>query len=440
MSASARDRVRRIRESFWFVPVSIVLLGVVLAELAVAVDRWAGTSEWAHGAGGILSLGVGGSRGILTTVGGSMIAVAATSFSITISVIATASSTYGPRLVRNFMSDRRNQLVLGTFVATFVYCLLVLRAVSTPSSSSGQEFIPYLAIHLAIAIAIADVAALVYFIHHIADSIQVSTLVQRVRDELDRAVAGQYPERSPGNAVAADPVPRESPVVTAGRPGYVVWVDEEALTRLAAEHDGVIQVIATVGTHVLSDEPVVRTTCDAEAVTAGVRRSVAVDDARTPDQDVRFAVQQLVEVAVRALSAGTNDPYTARNAVSELGAGLCRLARAGAPPLGRTDPDGHLRLVVSRAQPVDIVDGVFDDLRMHGSGEAYVVRAAVKLAGRLAATGNAAMTLRARRHVDLMLDAFASGSRPAFDVERLQQYADEHLDDGLSVDGGPARA
>ena len=439
MAATSRERVQRVRDSFWFLPVTLVALAIVLAEVAVGVDRAVDSGSWGEGADSIATLGVSGSRGILVAVGGSMLAVAATSFSITISVIATASSTYGPRLVRNFMADRRNQLVLGTFVATFVYSLVVLRSVSEADGQGGAAFVPHLAVYVAIVIAILNVAALVYFIHHIADSIQVSTLIERVRNDLRRVVEDQYPAEPPENALDTAPLPAGAPVVRAGRTGYVVSVDEAGLLRLAAEHGGVIEVLPSVGTHVLDTEPVVRTTCDPSAVEAGVRRCVWIDDARTPHQDVSFAVQQLVEVAVRALSPGMNDPYTARNAVSELGAGMTMLARHGTPPLGRTDDDGRVRLVVRRVPVVDLVDGIFDDLRVHGAGEPYVVRSAVKLAGRIASAGDDGLARRVREHVRLMLAEHSSG-RPEFDTERLRRYAAEHLDDGLDRDGAPARA
>ncbi len=441
MGASVRERLRRVRDSFWLIPIALVVGGAVLAELAVGIDRAVDTQRWASTPGSAFLLGVSGSRGILTAIGGSMLAVASTSFSITISVIATASSTYGPRLVRNFMSDRRNQLVLGTFVATFVYSLLVLRSVNAADESTGRaSFVPYLAVYLAILIAVANVFALVYFIHHIADSIQVSTLIERVSRELHRVVAGQYPDTVPANAVPAGRLGGACEVVTAGAPGYVVSVDEAALLRAARTHDGVVEVLAPVGTHVLAEEPIVRTTCTAADVTAAVRSAVSVDDARTPYQDVAFAVQQLVEVAVRALSPGTNDPYTARNAISELGSGLTLLARNGLAPAGRSDDDGALRVVTARVTPIDVVDVVFDDLRTHGAEEPYVVRSAVKLAGRIAAAGDADLAERCRLHVTLMLDAFEAGDTAEFDVERLRAYAAEHVDDGLTEDGSPARA
>ena len=200
-------RIRRLRETFWFLPGVMVLIAVILAEGLVALDRFAfedvSDPIW------LLSpMGVSGARGLLTAIGGSMLAVAATSFSITISVVATASSNYGPRLVRNFMADRGNQFVLGVFAATFVYALLVLRSVSSADDNVGREaFVPYVAVYLAIVLAIGNVGVLVYFIHHIATSVRVTSLINSVRCDLFDVIDERYPLEQPDNGVHAVPNP-----------------------------------------------------------------------------------------------------------------------------------------------------------------------------------------------------------------------------------------
>ena len=433
MSTRFRESWMRARESFWFLPAVFVVVAVVLSQVAVFVDRqlelsWASTSA--------LALGVDGSRGLLTVIGGSVLGVAATAFSITISVIATASSSYGPRLVRNFMADRGNQVVLGTFVSTFAYCVLVLRSVTSADSDAGREaFIPYVATYLALLIALVNIGCLVYFIHHIADSIQISTLVQAVRDDLRRVAAREYPERNglaDGHAVPAGPLDPDAPgvvEVSAGTPGYVTGVDSAALVALAADRDLVIELVPQVGDHVIATEPIARLRGRAGVALEGgdlsgdVRRAVTLDDARTPHQDVRFAIQQLVEMAVRALSPGTNDPFTAQNAIEELGSGLAAIARGVELPDGVADDDGTLRLILRRPRPVELVDLVFDDLRSHGSQEMRVIRPAIQLAKRLAEADSPELAQRAWMHVDLLLDAFEGSGAADFDVERMRALA-----------------
>lgn len=432
---SLGEVVRRVRETFWWRPATLVVLGLLLAEAFVGLDHVLGSTRWGRG-GAVWQLGVDGSRGLLTAIASSMLGAAATAFSITIAVIATASSSYGPRLVRNFMTDRSNQLVLGTFLATFGYALLVLRSVRSADAVLGREpFVPFLSVHLAILFALANIGALVYFIHHISDSIQVPTLVARVRDDLLDLARREYAEPS-GRRVSdlarrvASPAeltdrPQHRPrLLNASGAGFVVSLDRDKLVELSAHGDGVTEVVAAVGDHVIRGEPLLRTTAapDDDRDDA-LLRCVVVGNARTPTQDARFAVQQLVEMAVRALSPGTNDPYTARNAVQELGAGLTAIVAAGEPPRGLTDEKGEVRLLLAPASPAELVSEALIDLRVHGSSEPQVVREVLVLAHRLHRVGDNEVRRVITRHVRLLLDACARSASQS-DVNRLRALAE----------------
>ena len=432
MTSQLKEHYVRARDSFWFLPASLVVLAIALSSSAVFLDRQLDL-DWA--ADSTLALGVDGSRGLLTVIGGSVLGVAATAFSITISVIATASSSYGPRLVRNFMADRGNQFVLGVFVSTFAYCVLVLRSVTAEDSDAGREaFVPYVAVYLAILIAVVNIGCLVYFIHHIADSIQISTLVESVRDDLRRVAEREYPRDEERWSPAAVPATRLEPTdprvleLSTGSPGYLVAVDVQSLVSYAAEHDLLIEVVPKVGDHLLPTEPIARVRGSRESelpdsLASAVRRRVSIDDARTPYQDIRFAVQQLSEMAVRALSPGTNDPFTAQNAIEELAVGLAAVASGTEPPEGIADESGELRLVLRRPRPIELIDIVFDDLRAHGSAQMRVVRPAIQLAKRVAENGSADLAQRAWMHVDLLLAAYAASGAAGFDVERMRELA-----------------
>lgn len=333
----------RLRDSFWVVPALLCAGALVLAEAVLAVDRHVQVGDT------FLSpllneAGASGSRDLLGAVAGSMLGVAGTMFSITMAVLALTSSSYGPRLVRNFMADRGNQLVLGTFLATFLYSLMVLRGVRSSSDSGDRtQFVPHLAVSVAVVLAVGCVAVLVYFIHHISDSIQVATLSGRVRTELRETVERMYPAGT-GRDVAAvrdDAGPRlpddlaGAAPVEAGRAGYVAAIDLERLLRLGREHDRVVLLAVRPGDHVLPDDVVARVwpagDDDSDELLTAVGRAVTVGRNRTPYQDVSFAVQQLVELAVRALSPGTNDPFTAQNALDDLTVGLALMAARPTP-------------------------------------------------------------------------------------------------------------
>ncbi|RIJ61073.1 DUF2254 domain-containing protein, partial [Clavibacter lycopersici] len=224
-----RSRLLHARESFWLLPALLGLGAVVLALGLVEVDRLlvaAGIDDIPL----VEDLSATGGRAILSAIGGTMLGVAATSFSITISVLATTSSSYGPRLVRNFMADRGNQVVLAVLTSTFLYALIVLRSIHT-EEDGVVGFVPVLAVSAAVLLAVADVAVLVYFIHHIAMSVQVTTLQTRVLADLERVIDATRPARdAEAGAVATDGPGDPDPagpvhVVRAAATGYVAGVD-----------------------------------------------------------------------------------------------------------------------------------------------------------------------------------------------------------------------
>lgn len=414
MRSSAR--LAQLRESMWFTPGVMVVVAMIVAQLVITFDLYLDDAALDLLPDSFL-LGVSGSRGILVTVGGSVLGVAATTFSITMSVIATASSTYGPRLVRNFMTDRSNQRVLGLFVATFVYCLMVLRRVQ--DASDGITFVPHVAVYGALFLALASIAGLVFFLHHISDVIQVSTLVRRVRRELERAVEALYGDGAQ-DRVPARPLTTATADVLADRAGFVTTIDAPGLVSAAADV-GVAEVLVGPGTHVLVGEPLARVSGDAQKMSDVVRDHVHVGESRTPTQDVRFAVQQMVEMAVRAVSPSTNDPYTARNVVEELACGLVPALRNGEPGAGWPDNKGVVRLVWQLPTGADLVDLVFDDLRVYAASDPAVVIAALGLAGRLLRVASPEATERIRLQVDELFAASERSGMAEFDLDRLRE-------------------
>jgi len=429
--------LQRLRERFWFLPAVLCALAAVLAQALVALDRslddqiapgWASTL--------LYRVGESGSRDILGAIASSSLAVAGTTFSITMAVLALTSSTYGPRLVRNFMADRGNQAVLGVYVATFLYSLLVLRAVRVvgdPGNQDAEVFVPHLAVNVAVLLAVANVAVLVYFIHHISDSIQVSTLTHRVRAELVDTVDRLYPEGLGRPAARPDAELEEALAhgdpVTSSLAGYVQSVQEDTLLEAAEEHDVLLVLRVRPGDHVLDGTPIVLVhppDRSGEDLRDAVRAAVRVSDARSPYQDVSFAVQQLTEMAVRAVSPGTNDPYTASNALDDLGAGLTHLVGRELPSPDRAGPSGARRVHAPRVDPADIVTEVLDPLRWYASGDPGVMHATLTLVDRVgAAARSRAVRARLLTHVGLLEDAFRRAGHVEHDVARFSERADD---------------
>jgi uncharacterized membrane protein len=434
--------LQRLREQFWFLPAVLSLAAFVLAEVLIATDEHLGELAVPSWPGAVLyRVGESGSRDILGAIATSSLAVAGTTFSITMAVLALTSSSYGPRLVRNFMADRGNQVVLGVFVATFLYSLLVLRAVRVvgdPGDQDAEVFVPHLAVNGAVLLAVGNVAVLVYFIHHISDSIQIATLARQVRSDLRRTVDRLYPAQvgrgeeavagTDAGAQLPERLEQEGAPVTAGRPGYVQSLHDEALLEVARRHDVLLALRVHPGRYVLDDSvlavvhPPGR---HGEELQDAVRSAVVVSDSRSPYQDVDFAVQQLTEMAVRALSPGTNDPFTAVNALDDLSAGLSLLAAREVPSAARYDDDGALRVHAPTSSVVELVSTVLDNMRWYAASAPSVMHAALRLVDRVGRHARH-RELRARllTQVGLLQEAFSAAGHQDHDVERFAEHAE----------------
>lgn len=429
----------RLRERFWFIPALLCVGAFGLAEGLIAVDRYLSDLELpAWGAALVYRVGESGSRDVLGAIASSSLAVAGTTFSITIAVLALTSSSYGPRLVRNFMADRGNQAVLGVFVSTFLYSLLVLRSIRVigdPGGSGVEAFVPHLAVNAAVLLAVVDVAVLIYFIHHISDSIQVSTLAGTVRSELVRAVDRLYPDQV-GQATARDGDDADLALaratsrgveVTAGQCGYVQAVRDDALMTAARQHDVLVVLRVRPGQYVLEDTVVLVVDPPSrfdDDLADALRSAVQVGDARSPQQDPEFSVEQLTEMAVRALSPGINDPYTAINALDDLSVGLARLAARPVPSPVRRDGEGAFRVYAPAVAVDDLIGEVVDSMRWYATSAPSVMLATLTLLERVGGRASA-VDLRAGlvRQVDRLERAFVATAPDEYDRARFVDRA-----------------
>lgn len=380
----------RIRDSFWFVPALTIAAAIVVAEVVVALDRSLGIE-------GVFILDVGpeGARGLLAAIATSMLAVAATMFSITIAVLALTSSVYGPRLVQNFMADRGNQFVLSVLVSSSLYALLVLRWVR----AGDEAFVPGLAVSVALALTVVCISSLIYFIHHISSGIQISTLSGQVRSDLTYRMQQTYPAEHDESMRAASSWPAadgSETVVLAEGDGYVADISSADVVKAAAGADGRIDLLVRPGGFVCRGDHVATVITEGNdrhddspdtrrsSLVAAVRSNVTLRDERTPYQDVEYLARQLVDIAVRALSSGVNDPYTAVGAIDSLKAAFAGTATHPDPHPVFADEDAQIRLRVARRPWSDVVVEVVDAIRSASAGQPIVAERLLDLLGALA--------------------------------------------------------
>jgi uncharacterized membrane protein len=411
-----------LTSTYWFVPGVMLVTAAALAMGVLWVDarwtRWAG-SAWVY------TGGPEGARALLSAVAGSVVTVAGVVFSISISTLTQASSQFGPRLLRNFMRDTGNQVVLGTFVSTFVYCLLVLRAVR---GQEGHAFVPNVAVTGAVLLAVGSTVVLIYYIHHVARSLQAPVVVAAVGAELERAIDRMFPggigEDDRADARGDEGAqPAHVCEVRSREAGYVQAVDQGGLMRLAEREDLILHLACRPGNFVIGGQLLARATAwrpVAPPVADEVRGLFIFGQERSAEQDLEFGFDQLVEIAVRALSPGINDPFTAINCVDRLGAALAAVSRRGLPSATRLDSRGRPR-VVARVSTFDgLCDTAFHSIRQYGAGSVPV---AVRLIEMLTALGGAVGSVAQRRalfrHATLVYEQATAAAAVTADREVL---------------------
>ena len=351
----------------------------VLAFLAVYADHRLHVDAWLSNGGWIYTGGEEGARAVLSVIAGSMMTVTGVVFSITMVTLSLTSSQFGPRLLRNFMRDTANQLVLGTFSSAFLYSILVLRTVN---GTNDAKFVPQIAVTIGVVLAVASVAVLIYFIHHVAVSIQVMNLLAGVHSDLRAAIDNLYPERIGTTPQTSSAQFEEvssfvgGHAVNAKTSGYVQRLDGAALMKAAEDNGLAIRIVRKPGTFVVEGSPLaVVSTRDPldEDMKQKLRQYWIIGAERSIEQDVKFGIGQLVDVALRALSPGINDPSTAANCIDWLTAATVRLAGRTWPAAVRDDRNGVPRIFAEPETFADLVTDAFGPIRRAASGHPDVI-------------------------------------------------------------------
>ncbi|MEP6688836.1 MAG: DUF2254 domain-containing protein [Gemmatimonadales bacterium] len=365
----------RLRSSLWFVPGLIVLGAATLAILLIDLGGPIGgevAARWPR----IFGAGADGSRGMLTAIATSMITVAGVVFSITIVALSLAASQYSSRILRNFLTDRTNQAVLGVFVGIFGYCLIVLRTIR---GGTEGKFVPPLAVLGGVVLAFVGIGVLVYFIHHIATAIQASHILAAASAETIRTVERVFAEPlAEGETEGTTPGPPSGgarQVLSANRSGYLQTVDEAGLLRLARERGIVIRMERGVGEFVIEDAPLMSLDVPGAIdpkLADRLRGLAPIGRQRTLDQDVSYGIRQLVDVALKALSPGVNDTTTAVMCLNYLTAVTARVTRRRLPPADRFD-GVTLRLTLHVPSYAALVGEAFEQIRHQSEGNAAIL-------------------------------------------------------------------
>ncbi|MEO8418455.1 MAG: DUF2254 domain-containing protein [Methylophilaceae bacterium] len=366
---SLKQAWSNLRASFWFVPSLIIVVSILLAVVLIEMDVTA-SNPWMARWPRLFGAGAEGARAMLSTIAGSMMTVVGVTFSMTLMTLVLASSQYTSRILRNFMRDRVTQVVLGIFAGIFIYCLIVLRTIR---GSDAGGFIPSLAVTFAVVLAIASISVLIFFIHHIASSIQASSIIASVANEtmlaVDRLFPDKFGEGPVSNEEDQSPLPlqeRKWQKVPAKENGYIQSVNSAELLRLAREHKTIVRMERSIGEFVVHDTTLLSLALSdppEKEIIADLQAAYSINRYRTVEQDVGFGIRQIVDIALRALSPGINDTTTAVMCVDYLTAILARLASRPIPSSYRY-AEGELRVITLGPTFASLVAESFDQIRV----------------------------------------------------------------------------
>lgn len=369
-----------VTRSFWFVP-GLMSLGAIAL---VIITRDAAGSEELEAffrEHALIAASPEATRTILATTVGSIITVTSLVFSMVLLALSRASQQLGPRLLQDFTGDKINQVVLGAFVATFVHALLTLAMTSDP--------IPPTAVAVSIVLVLICFVLLVFFLHHTARYMQADYVLARVNDELCRAIPTAFPEADSQDGPArpgwADD--RDGDTLRARSSGYIQAVDTQTLVELTSSHDLRLRLDVRPGHFVIEGGAIGRlwpaAPADRKTLTK-IADAIVTGAVRTPAQDLEFSIKAMVEIALRALSPGINDTFTAIAAIDQLASSLAVAMCRSEPRCNFADENGTVRLVRDRTTFESLIDAAYNPLRQNLAGNVTGLIRLMEVLGELA--------------------------------------------------------
>lgn len=375
-----RRRWATLREAIasrlWPIPLAAVIVGVGLGIAVPEIDRAVDQSLPASITAVLFSGGTEAARAVLSAIAGSLITATSLTFSLTVIALQLASSQASPRLLRMFASDGMVHATLAVFLGTFAYSLAVLRTVA---DTGGEPFVPRIAVTVASLLTLASVIMLTVFLAHLARQLRVETMMRDVHEETQRSM--RLATDTPRAATVGIPLApvTGAEVVGAPRSGFITGIEREMIVELAAEHDVVVRELLTVGTSVIAGSALfewwwrspegAQDRSDAERIADRIADTIRIGYERTPTQDIGFGLRQLVDIAVRALSPGVNDPTTAVHALDHVSAILADFDRMPPEPPLLTDDHGEPRLVLHPVQFDELLDLAMTQPRRYGASD-----------------------------------------------------------------------
>ena len=419
---TARYKWDRLKVSFWFAPVVMSLGAILLAWTMYWVDGLI-PNQMLENSHFILAGTPGELRTMLIGMAGTILATAGVVFTLLTLPLSTVAAQYGSRLLRVFLGDRTTQLVLGMFVATFVYCLAA--ALSIPPPTVEPEG-PQLTATVGLFLELATFASLILLVQHVSTMLQAPNIAAAAGAELLDVVQAEIPGEirsggQTGQKAAEALVDTDGYPVRVTKTGYIQYIDPETLIALAMEKNLAIRLLHKPG-HFVRRDMVVALVWPAghvdKELEKEIRQAFRLGNTRTPTQDVEYAVNQLVEMAVRAMSPAINDPFTAMTCLDYIGEGLAHFIRQGEKAPNFYDRDGRLCLIINPITFAELLDSAFDMLRHCSCDNASVLQHMLEV---IDVIGHETKTPEARQHLERHVTLILAESQAGALIEQDRQ-------------------
>lgn len=357
----------QLKTSFWLLPALMTAAAFVFSFITLNWDKSLeiknlySYSVWQGGAEG--------ARELLSTIAGSIITITGVVFSITTVSLALASNQYGSKLLPNFIQDLGTQIVLGTFISTSIYTLLILRTVKGQNINDNiNPFIPNLSITVSIGFAILSLSMLIYFIHHLSVRIQSTDIIARVAGNLMDLIETSMQNQN--GKIESEILPKErecQEAITSSKIGYLQVIDYKKLLDLAKKNHFIMEIDIRPGLFLREGMVLAKvSSLLPEKIKKSIVKAFIIGKERSPTQDIEYAIDQLVAIALRALSLNTNDTFTANTCIDHLGAALCLICQKELKPL-YYDENSYIRLISKQETFEGLVDASFNQIRQFGS-------------------------------------------------------------------------
>ena len=382
------------RSSFWFVPTILMILATITAFTMIRFDK-----TWGQGiveAYPMFEMSPPAARSILSSIVGAMVSTTGVVFSITIVALSLASSQFGSRLIRTYRNRRTTHFTLGIFVSTSLFCILVMASIREVNDFA---FVPTASVIVGILLTVVCLVTLVYYIHDMSQAIQAPNVIQHSADDLDDAIERLFPERF-GKATddsdademdeadvkaIADQLRNPQLSICCKKVGYVQAIENETVMGIANDKDLTIKLLIRPGDFLYEGRSIAEVfggdtlSCEqgsefVDQLTRAVQNSLIVGPNRTHLQDVRYAFDELVDIAVRALSPGINDPFTAVNCVDRIHAALIALRKRDKPSPYRLNDDQQLRVIAIPVLFDECVEGSLGVIGSYADDNPMVVK------------------------------------------------------------------